>query len=39
MTKVRGAREKMFVFLEDVGFTFDYQAKMWLADSVTKCHV
>jgi hypothetical protein len=41
MIKVRGEkREKNVCFLiENVGFPFDCQAKMWLVDRVTKSHV
>jgi hypothetical protein len=39
MSEVRGKKENCFFFLENVGFPFDHQAKMWSADDVTKEHV
>jgi hypothetical protein len=36
---VKQEEKKKNVFLENVGFTFDHQAKIWPVDGVTKGHV
>jgi hypothetical protein len=40
MSEVRVKKEQCFsLFLENVGFPIDHQAKMYPADSITKGHV